>query len=310
MNLKSNMNDEKATQFLEFLERKVQALTGQRLVFFVIGRTGWGKSSTVNSLVGQDVCKVDDNEPTTTEVTGFNFEMNGVKAIIFDTPGLCDGSGNDRTYIEKIRSEIQDPDSMLFVNRLDDRVTDNDKRGIKIISEALGIEAWKHAVIVFTFADKLSALEYPTKLTKRTQSVRQAIAEYIKDTDIAYQIPAVAIVNKNSTQPYAKTDKTPDGKEWLGEFFTVVAERVSMKGMIALLSFLTPSITKRTRFNKQQKTIIRRKFVEAVLQSTGTAMGIGAAVAGLLNAPIIIGFSGAGIVGALIGAWLSRYDDE
>jgi tRNA U34 5-carboxymethylaminomethyl modifying GTPase MnmE/TrmE len=305
------MNDEKATQFLEFLERKVQSLTGQRLVFFVIGRAGWGKSSTVNSLVGQDVCEVSDHETTTVDITGFNFEMNGVKAIIFDTPGLCDGSGNDRTYIEKIRSQVKEPDSMLYINRLDEtRITDNDKRGIKIISEALGIEAWKHAVIVFTFADKLSASEYQKKLTQRTQSVRQAIAECIKDTDIAYQIPAVAIVNKNTTQPDAKTDKTPDGKEWLGEFFTVVAERVSMKGMIALLSFLTPSITKRTRFNKQQKTIIRRKFVEAVLQSMGTATGIGVAVAGLLNAPIIIGFSGAGIVGTLIGAWLSRYDDE
>ncbi|MEG5084180.1 50S ribosome-binding GTPase [Microcoleus sp. AT8-B4] len=297
------MDDQKAAEFLEFLERKVQALTGQRLVFFVIGRAGWGKSSTVNSLVGQDVCKVDDNEPTTTEVTGFNFEMNGVKAIIFDTPGLCDGSGNDQIYIEKIRSQVTDPDSMLYINRLDEtRLTDNDRRGIKIISEALGTKIWENAVIVFTFANKESVADYQTKLTKRTQIIRQAIADCIQNTDIAYNIPAVAIDNKSDT--------TPDGKEWLGEFFTVVAERVSMKGMIAFLSFLTPSITKRTHFNKQQKGIIRRKFVEAVLQSTGTAMGIGVAIAGLLNAPIIIGFSGAGIVGALIGTWLSRYDDE
>lgn len=83
-----------------------------------------------------------------------------------------------------------------------------------------------------------------------------------------------------------------------------------MKGMIAFLSLLTASITKRTSLNNEQKAIIRRKFVEAVLQSTGTAMGIGVAVAGLLNAPLIIGFSGAGIVGTLIGAWLSKYDSE
>lgn len=305
------MDDEKATQFLEFLERKVQSLTGQRLVFFVIGRAGWGKSSTVNSLVGQDVCEVSDYETTTTEVTGFDFEMNGVKAIIFDTPGLCDGSGNDGTYIEKIRSEIKAPDSMLYVNSLlENRITDNDKRGINIISQALGIEAWKHAVIVFTFADKLSPSEYQKKLTQRTQIVQKAIAECIKDTDIASQIPAVAIVNKDSAKPHAKTDKTPDGKEWLGEFFTVVAERVSMKGMIAFLSFLTPSITKRTRLNKKQKETIRRKFVEALLQSGGTAAGLGITLAGLLNAPLTIGFSVGGIVGTLIGAWLSRYDDE
>lgn len=172
------MADEKAKQFLEFLERNVEALRGQPLVFFVMGRAGWGKSSTVNSLVGQDVCKVDDNEPTTTEVTGFNFEMNGVQAIIFDTPGLCDGSGNDQIYIEKIRSQITDPDSMLYINRLDEtRLTDNDRRGIKIISEALGIRVWENAVIVFTFANNVSISDYQTKLTKRTQHIRQAIAD-------------------------------------------------------------------------------------------------------------------------------------
>lgn len=297
------MNDEQATKFLELIEKKVQELTRQRIVFFVVGRAGWGKSSTVNSLVGQDICKVDDNETTTTDVTAFDFEMNGVKAIIFDTPGLCDGSGKDHIYMEKIHSQIKDPDSMLYINRLDEtRLTDNDKRGIRIISESLGPRVWEQAVIVFTFAKNVSPSEYEAKLTKRTQIVRQAIADCIKNPDVAYQIPAVAIDNKSDT--------TPDGKEWLGEFFTVVADRVSLKGMIALLGFLTPSITKRTRFNKQQKQIIRRKFVEAVLQSAGTATGIGVAVAGLLNAPLIIGFSGAGIVGTLIGAWLSKYDDE
>ena len=39
-------------------------------------------------------------------------------------------------------------------------------------------------------------------------------------------------------------------------------------------------------------------------------MGIGITVAGLINAPIIVGFAGGGIVGTLIGAWLSRYDDR
>ena len=297
------MNDEQATKFLELIEKKVQELTRQRIVFFVVGRAGWGKSSTVNSLVGQDICKVDDNETTTTDVTAFDFEMNGVKAIIFDTPGLCDGSGKDHVYMEKIRSQIKDPDSMLYINRLDEtRLTDNDKRGIRIISESLGPRVWEQAVIVFTFAKNVSPSEYEAKLTKRTQIVRQAIADCIKNPDVAYQIPAVAIDNKSDT--------TPDGKEWLGEFFTVVADRVSLKGMIALLGFLTPSITKRTTLNKQQKQLIRRNFVEAVLQSSGTAMGIGVAVAGLLNAPLIIGFSGAGIVGTLIGAWLSKYDDE
>jgi ABC-type dipeptide/oligopeptide/nickel transport system ATPase component len=290
-----------ATNFLQALRAKVQEISGQQLVFFVVGRAGWGKSSTVNSLIGEEKCKVDDNEVATTEVTEFDFDMNGVKAKIFDTPGLCDGSGNDQKYIREIRKKIKDPDCMLYVNRLDEtRITDNDRRGIKIISDALGWKIWETAVIVFTFSNNVSPSEYNAKLEKRTHLIRQAIADCIQNTELAFQIPVVAIDNKNSIRP--------DGKEWLAEFFTVVADRVSLKGLVAFLSMLTLTITERTHLSKQQKEIIRKKFVSAVFQNTASAMGIGVVIAGLTNAPIILGFSTAGILGTLVGAWLSKDD--
>jgi len=37
-------------------------------------------------------------------------------------------------------------------------------------------------------------------------------------------------------------------------------------------------------------------------------MGIGVVIAGLINAPIILGLSTAGILGTLVGAWLSKDD--
>jgi hypothetical protein len=73
---------------------------------------------------------------------------------------------------------------------------------------------------------------------------------------------------------------------------------------------LTEHITNRANLNTKQKAIIRRKFVDAVLQSGGAAMGIGMTVAGFLNVPLIIGFSGGGIVGTLIAAWLCKYDAD
>ncbi|MBD1899294.1 50S ribosome-binding GTPase [Trichocoleus sp. DQ-A3] len=279
----------------------MQELSGQRLVFFVVGRAGWGKSSTVNSLIGEEKCKVDDDEVATTEVTEFDFDMNGVKAKIFDTPGLCDGSGNDQKYIKEISQKIKNPDLMLYVNRLDEtRITGNDQRGIKIISDALGWEIWENAVIVFTFSNNVSPSEYNTKLAKRTDLIRKAIADCIQNPDLASQIPVVAIDNKNSIRP--------DGKEWLAEFFTVVADRVSLYGLVAYLSMLTLTITKRTQLSKQQKEIIRKKFVSAVFSNAASAMGIGVVIAGLTNAPIILGFSSAGILGTLVGAWLSKDD--
>ncbi len=293
------MNDEIGKSFIEAWKKKLQSRSGQPLVFFVVGRAGWGKSSTVNSLVGKIVSKVDDDELATTEVTDFYFTINGVKAKIFDTPGLCDGTGNESIYMREIRSKISKPDVMLYVTRLDEtRITDNDLRGIKILSEALSIKIWENAVIVFTFANNVSAENYSTKLKKRTEVIKKAITDCIKDEQIVLDIPVIAIDNKNKI--------TPDGKEWLGEFFTVVAERTSLESFITFLEMLTSSITQRTNLSKSQKEKIRKKFISAVFQNAAAGMGIGVLIAGLLVSPSIIGFAGGGILGTLIGAWLSK----
>lgn len=294
------MNDQIAINFIEALEKLIQDPRQKELVFFVVGRTGWGKSSTVNSLVGKYVSQVNDDEPETSDVTAFEVELNGIKATVFDTPGLCDETGNDEKYINMIKSKVKNPDSMLYVSRLDETRPADDKRVIKIISQALGSRAWEYSVIVFTFANMVEPSQYQAKLNKKTQLVRQAIAESIFESEFVSQIPVVAIDNKSKT--------TLDGEQWLGKLYTAIVERVSKKGTIALLAMLTESINSRTQLNKKQKQIIRAKFVDSVFHTTTAAMGISVVIAGLLNAPVIIFFSGGGIIGTLIGTWLSKED--
>ncbi|MEZ2226584.1 MULTISPECIES: GTPase [unclassified Microcoleus] len=296
------MTDTIGINFIQALERMLANTKKKPLVFFVVGRTGWGKSSTVNSLVGKEVSKVNRYKAETADVVGFDFEINGVKATVFDTPGLCDGSGNDEAYIDLIRSKVRTPDSMLYVSRLDETRSENDLRAIKIISYALGPIVWQYAVIVFTFANNIEPWEYQEQLRIKKQIILQTIADVIGDGNMPGQIPVVAIDNKRKT--------TPDGKEWLGNLFTAIVDRVSKEGTVALLAMLTEHITNRVNLNKNQKQIIRRKFVDAVLQSGGAAAGIGITVAGLLNAPLTIGFSVGGIAGTLIAAWLCKYDAD
>lgn len=296
------MTDTTGINFIQALERMLANTKNKRLVFFVVGRTGWGKSSTVNSLVGKEVSKVNDYEPETADVVGFDFEINGVKATVFDTPGLCDGSGNDEAYINLIKSKISKPDSMLYVSRLDETRSENDRRAINIISNALGTLVWQYTVIVFTFANNVKPSQYETKLNTKIRIIRQAIADEMGNEQMSYQIPVIAIDNTSKT--------TPDGKEWLGNLFTAIVDRVSKEATVALLAMLTESITKRASLDQKQKAIIRRKFVDAVLQSGGAAVGIGVTVAGFLNVPLTIGFSVGGIAGTLIAAWLSKYDSD
>jgi predicted GTPase len=293
------MSDEITRNFIQALQKMIQDTTQKEFVFFVVGRTGWGKSSTINSLVGKYVSPVSDRDPETADVIGFPFEINGVKATVFDTPGFCDGTGNDETYINMIESKVKNPDSMLYVSRLDEPRRIDDNRVVKIITEALDPSVWEHAVIVFTCANSFSDIaSYKKKLNTRTQDVKEALAQHLSNTKVVEEIPVVAIDNKSK--------RTLDGEEWRGKLFTAVVEQASKEGTIALLGMLTPIY--QNILNKKQKEIIRKKFVESVFQSTAAATGIGVAVAGFVGVPIILGFSSAGMIGTIIGAWLSKED--
>jgi predicted GTPase len=145
-------------ELLILLIEKLQLSQEKNFVFLLVGRTGVGKSSTVNSLMGQKLASVGKYDATTVEIQEYKHEINGIKCSIFDTPGLCDDipeKGNDQKYIELIQNKVTKIDSLWFVTRLDDsRVTNDEKQGIAIISKSLTPKIWEHSVIIFTRADK------------------------------------------------------------------------------------------------------------------------------------------------------------
>jgi len=182
----------------------------------------------VNSLMGMEVAKVGRYDPTTVDVESHKNEINGIKFTVIDTPGLCDAlpeEGNDQKYIELIRSKVHQIDCMWFVTRLDEtRISSDEIRGIKIITEAFSPEIWKHSIVVFTRADK--ADNYLEDLHEREKRVQELIVRYTS-LDIAENIPIVAVANGRET--------TPDGKQWLGELWTKVFIRIQDQGAIPYL---------------------------------------------------------------------------
>ncbi len=241
---------------------------------------------------------------------------DGVTFIIVDTPGLCDDLpevGNDKRYLDLMKSQIQEIDSFWYVVPLDEtRLTSDDRRGIKLISEAFGHKVWDRCVIVFTFADKLNQAEYIEALRERTRLVQREIEKYASVVT-AFIIPSVAVPNTKPT--------TPDGKPWLGELFTVVVKRCSDTGTVPLLVAMKEDLhpTKkpvggteprkpRIELTSDQKKEVSKTLFERVLQSAVAGAGAGAKIGarwGWVGAAIGagIGAFSSGVVGGFL-SWL------
>lgn len=242
MSISNNDNEKKALSEYEkqkaedFAKQLMDAYT-REFIFLLVGRTGVGKSSTINQLIGYDIAPVGDFEPQTTSVEEYRLPISNVRFLVIDTPGLCDDlteKGNDAEYIKKIKDKVKYIDSLLYVTPLSDtRIRSDELRGLEIITKAFGEKIWNNSVIVFTFADAVNIQKYDRTLSERSRLMREAMQRFISK-DISDNFKSVAVSNVSRT--------TPDGQEWLGELYTTVLKRISKDGFIQYLMATAPDI--------------------------------------------------------------------
>ncbi|NJM72421.1 MAG: hypothetical protein HC862_20875 [Scytonema sp. RU_4_4] len=304
--------DKPISEELKRLIAEVQSLVKKahkrNFTFLLVGRTGVGKSSTINTLIGQKVAEVGKFIPTTKSIGKYESEIEGIPYTIVDTPGLADTSDKEQEYISSIKSAVPEPDCMWFVTPLgDNRVRDDERKTIKTISSAFGKQAWERAIIVFTYADKVDRDEYNEYLTERTRLIQEEIANYV-NTNIAQQIPSVAVANNPKG---GKPLPTPEGELWLNELYTTVIKRISDRGLLSIVLATAPRLIPQDT-NSQE--ILSSSEAEPILLNEGQKQEVierierspdFATIATLVGAGAIVGstFGPMGIVvGGTIGA--------
>lgn len=236
--LTTSTNEDRLALFIGFARLVNHTLEARdkRFSFLLVGRTGVGKSSAINTLLGKEIAKVGDGEPVTAHIETYEAEIQGVPCLVIDTPGLSDGKVIDSDYTDQMRKLINEQGihCLWFVSTLpEERVRIDELGAINSITQDLGKDIWKHAVIVLAFADRLDVNEYPAKVATRTKYLREAIAEARSakgkvGAEIADNIPVVPISNRR--------EFTPDRQRWLGRLYIATLKHIAADGFASFLS--------------------------------------------------------------------------
>ena len=156
------------------------------LRMLVVGRTGAGKSSFINSFIGdKKYFKTGCHATYTTEESkGVCFEFYGQKTIVMDTPGFGDSQRDELFYKKEIQSAMDvlypGPHVIIFVSCAI-RYRNEDDDCYNFIKKFLGNEdnLRKHSFLLFTRIDDLEfdnfSLQDYIESDKKGENVKKLI---------------------------------------------------------------------------------------------------------------------------------------
>lgn len=192
----------------------------------VLGKTGVGKSATINSIFDEVKFGTDAFQMGTKRVQDVVGTVQGIKVRVIDTPGLL-SSWSDQRQNEKILHSVKHfikktpPDIVLYLDRLDMQSRDfSDMPLLRTITEIFGPSIWFNAIVVLTHAASAppegpngTASSYDMFVTQRSHVVQQAIRQAAGDMRL---MNPVSLVENHSA---CRTNRAgqrvlPNGQVW------------------------------------------------------------------------------------------------
>lgn len=200
---------------------KLRQQNKESLTVLVVGKGGVGKSSTVNSIVGERVTVVSAFQSETLRPLQCARSRAGFTLNIIDTPGLVEGGAINDQALDIVRRFLLNKtiDVVLYVDRLDGYRVDNlDKQVIRALARSFGPNFWRIAIIVLTHA-QLSPPdggEYSEFVEKRSAALQTAIRHEAGLKKSEKEVPYVLVENSGRCNTNAEGEKIlPNGMVWL-----------------------------------------------------------------------------------------------
>lgn len=217
---------DRASAMAEQLEAAGQEPLDFSCTIMVLGKTGVGKSATINSIFDEVKFGTDAFQMGTKKVQDVVGTVQGIKVRVIDTPGLLP-SWSDQRQNEKILHSVKrfikktPPDIVLYLDRLDMQNRDfSDMPLLRTITDIFGPSIWFNAIVVLTHAASAppdgpngTASSYDMFVTQRSHVVQQAIRQAAGDMRL---MNPVSLVENHSA---CRTNRAgqrvlPNGQVW------------------------------------------------------------------------------------------------
>ncbi|AQL08160.1 Translocase of chloroplast 34, chloroplastic [Zea mays] len=206
------------------------------LTILVMGKGGVGKSSTVNSIVGERIATVSAFQSEGLRPMMWSRTRAGFTLNIIDTPGLIEGGYINEQAVDIIKRFLlgKTIDVLLYVDRLDAyRMDTLDGQVIRAITNSFGKDIWRRSLVVLTHA-QLSppdGIEYNDFFTRRSEALLRYIhsGAGIKKREYGdFPLPIALVENSGRCKTNEHGEKIlPDGTPWVPKLMKEITVVIS-----------------------------------------------------------------------------------
>ncbi len=225
---------------------------GKPVNILITGKTGAGKSSLVNAVIG-NVSAIEgrDLKGVTRLVKKHSIQINSVDFNIWDSPGFQDITESDAAIANRITTQLKrectDIHLLLYCLRIDtDRLQRNDELAIMQLTDIFGPEIWKTSVIALTFAnkvtpppnmdtDELAPIYFNQRLGEYKSELIKILEKCHMNAEDAAKIAVIPIGYHQPTRSISNPYILPDRKDWFNPFWITCADRMKETALALLL---------------------------------------------------------------------------